>query len=355
MTSSGSASAARSSQCCASASRPTAARASEYADRRRATQGAPEFVEEAELERDDGCVALAQVCPRAGLHDEHLHALLDRQPADLRRGGDGERPLRAGRRPLRVGDDREVLVGTGEPARRAQFGERLAVVTGTVGGQAGGLTDDTDAGRSGPRGQGVLPRGFGVVVEQATHHDEVPGDLLRREAGQARQGTANVAVELRTGDVLGDRRTLRPALLVGPVVVARAAAGAARPAGSAPPGAGTAPVAVAEGAVVPGAGTWGVRASRAAGTSAGAGRAPTCGRRPGAPLSVVRAGPPGGTGARTVRGATLRRRACATSTGRTRPTLTARTGTVTDAAAVTTPGRPRALTRAVAASSGTPP
>src|SRR3954453_18767436 len=100
----------------------------------------------------------------------------------------------------------QVLVGPRQPPGRTQLRESLGVVPGTVGGEARGLSDDADARRPGPRGDGVLPGGLGIVVDEPSDHHEVPGDLLRGEGAEARQDHPDVAIEFRTCHVVGEGR-----------------------------------------------------------------------------------------------------------------------------------------------------
>ncbi len=157
-----------------------------------------------DAQRQHGRVGLAEV--RAGPRSNHPQFDAGRavEAVDVRRCGDGQRPLRTAEATLAVGEYRQVLVGPRHPASRTQFRQRFGIATGRIGCHSHRLAHARDAGGCAAGGNGVLIRELGVLVEQAPRHDEVTSDLGGVGRGEGPQLLADVSVELPTRDFFRD-------------------------------------------------------------------------------------------------------------------------------------------------------
>ena len=159
-----------------------------------------------DLEHGDRRVELTQVTARPAGDDGQLHPLRLVQPGEVRGPDHREGTLGLTQATLTVGDMRREMVRAGEPTRRAQLAKGTLEVTEPVRDQTQGLSDRRDPAGPPRRHLGVRQGRLGLVVDQPRDHDEMLGNALGVLLRQGAQLRAGRAVQLRTGDILIDRR-----------------------------------------------------------------------------------------------------------------------------------------------------
>jgi hypothetical protein len=101
-----------------------------------------------------------------------------------------------------------MCVGAGHPPGRPQLGDRDLPLPREVRGDPDRLPDGGDTGCVGPGRVGVREGSLGIVVDQPSSGDEVPGDGVRGLLRQRSQLTPDLPVQVARIDVLGYLKAL---------------------------------------------------------------------------------------------------------------------------------------------------
>ncbi len=202
-----------------------------------------------DLELLQRTVRLSEIEARSRHGDRQLYAHRYGQARAVDRAPLLESAVGASDSALTVDDERKLLVGPGDPAVRPEFAQCQGEVADGVSRDGDGLADDSDtAGASGCR-QCMLVRQLRVLVDHASRHREVSGDVVGVVLAEGLQLIASSARKVEGGDVLGDlratlatilRRARGPGILTiessrrscaWPAVATRASVAAAEPTG----------------------------------------------------------------------------------------------------------------------------
>ena len=105
---------------------------------------------------------------------------------------------------LRVGHHRQVAIPAGQPAGRAQFGQRLGPFAGPVGDDPADLANDAHPGSEFARRVRVGIGAFGIALE--LRRDQAPGHTVSQVGWQGLQLGAGVRFQLGSGHVVRDGR-----------------------------------------------------------------------------------------------------------------------------------------------------
>ena len=170
------------------------------------------------LDHDQAQLSLAHLVTDTGDHHRDLGLLDVIELTWVRLLGSLERTPEVSQSPLTVGLDSPVQVETGQTPGGADVTQGLLIVTREIGGHAGSLTHHGHP--AGVRGSVtcVLEGQLGVRVQQALHHDEVPRDVLSVGTPQSPQLAARRGLQVRSLNLLGNRRLRRPVTLRRPGV-----------------------------------------------------------------------------------------------------------------------------------------
>ncbi|REC96720.1 hypothetical protein DEU35_3399 [Microbacterium sp. AG157] len=161
------------------------------------------------LEFLQSAIGLSEVETRTGHRDRQLHAHGDGQRRAVDSAPLFERAVRATDAALTVDDQRKLFVGAGDTAVRAQLAKRQGEIPHRVSGDGDRLSDHADASRASGCRQRVLVGELRVLVNHASRHREVAGDVVGVVLAEGLQLVARRAREIEGGDLLGD---LGPAL-----------------------------------------------------------------------------------------------------------------------------------------------